>query len=66
MPLASDLGVAPMMLDLDVGYISGVPITGIASVGAVSDWQFFLGNREFVRLSRLDYEFSAISIPDLA
>ena len=55
-----------MTLDLDVICISGVPIAGIAAIGAASARQFILGNRELVRLAGLDEEFAAVSLPDSA
>lgn len=66
MSLASDLGIPPMMLDLDVICISGVSITGIAAVGSTSERQFFLGNCKLVRFSSLDEDFASVSLPDRA
>lgn len=65
-PRGPGLGIPPMTLDLDAICISGVPITGIGAISAVSARQFFLGNREFVRLACLDDEFSAVSFADAA
>src|SRR5262249_28878762 len=53
-PLASGLGLPPMTLDLDVICISGVPISGIAAIGAASARQFSLGDVELVGLAGLD------------
>ena len=50
--LASGLGIPPMTLDLDVICISGVPIAGIAAIGAASARQFFLRNGELVDFCR--------------
>jgi hypothetical protein len=63
--LASDLGIPPMTLDPDVICILGVPIAGIAAIGAASARQFFLGDRELVRLPGLDNEFAPVSLPDV-
>ena len=52
-----------MTLDLDVICILGVPIAGIAAIGAASARQFFLGNGEFVRLAGLDDEFAPLPFP---
>lgn len=52
-----------MTLDLAI-CISGVPIAGIAVMGAVSARQFFLWDRELVRLAGLDDEFAAASFAD--
>ena len=50
--LASGLGIPPMTLDLDVICISGVPIAGIAAIGAASARQFILRDRELVATCR--------------
>ena len=55
-----------MTLELAVICIFGFPITGIASVGAASARQFFLGDVEFVRLAGLDDEFAPVTLPDTA
>ena len=55
-----------MILDPDVICILGVPIAGIAAIGAASARQFFLGDRELVRLPGLDNEFAPVSLPDAA
>ena len=66
MSLVSDLGIPPMILDLDVICILGVSITGIATVVSASARQFFLGNRELVRFSSLDDDVASVSLPDAA
>ena len=60
--LASGLGIPPMTLDLDVICILGVPIAGIAAIGAASARQFVLGDRELVALARLDHEFAPVAL----
>ena len=55
-----------MTLDLDVICILSVPIAGIAAIGAASARQFFLGDRELVRLAGLDDEFAPVALPDAA
>lgn len=62
--LASGLGFPPITLDLDVICISGVPIAGIAIIGAASARQLILGNVELVRLARLNDEFATVSLAD--
>jgi hypothetical protein len=52
-----------MTLDLNVICISGVPIAGIAAIGGASGRQFFLRDRELVRLAGLDDEFAPVSLP---
>jgi hypothetical protein len=47
-------------------YISGVPIAGIAAIGAASARQFFFGDGELVRLAGFDNEFAAASLSDAA
>ena len=44
----------------------GVPIAGIAGIGAVSVRQFFLGDGEPVGFASLDDEFAPVSLPDAA
>ena len=44
--------------------ILGVPIAGIAAIGAALARQFILRNREFVRLAGLDDEFAPIALPN--
>ena len=53
-----------MTLDLDVICISGVPISGIAAIGAASARQFSLGDVELVGLAGLDDQFAAASLSD--
>lgn len=55
-----------MTLDLDVICISGVPIAGIAAIGAASARQFILRDRELVRLAGLDDELASFVLPDSA
>ena len=64
--LASGLGIPPMTLDLNVICISGVPIAGIAAIGAASARQFFLGDGELVGLARPDHELAFAAVADLA
>ena len=66
MLLASGLGIPPMTLDLDVICISGVPIAGIAAIGAASARQFILRDRELVRLAGLDDELAPVALSDAA
>ncbi len=65
-PLASRLGIPPMTLDLDEICISGVPIAGIAAISVTSARQFFLRDRELVRLSGLDHKFASVSLANAA
>src|SRR5262249_1806844 len=65
-PLASGLGIPPMTLDLDVICISGVPISGIAAIGAASARQFFLGDVELVGLAGADHEMALAAVSNLA
>ena len=53
-----------MTLDLNVICISGVPIAGIAAMGAASARQFILGNRELVGFALLDDNFAPVSLAD--
>ena len=53
-----------MTLDLDVICISGVPIAGIATIGAASARQFILRNRELVRLAGLNDQFAPVTLAD--
>ena len=46
--------------------ILGVPIAGIAAIGAALARQFILRNREFVRLAGLDDEFAPVALSDAA
>ena len=55
-----------MTLDLDVICISGVPISGIAAIGAASARQFFLGDGKLVRLAGSDQELALAAIDDFA
>ena len=46
--------------------ILGVPIAGIAAIGAASARHFFLGNGELVALAGPDHELAPVALPDLA
>ena len=51
-----------MTPDLVLICILGVPIAGIAAIGAASARQFVLGDRELVALARLDHEFAPVRL----
>jgi hypothetical protein len=55
-----------MTLDLNVICISGVPIAGIAAIGAASARKFFLGDVKLARLAGLDDDFAPVSLSDAA
>lgn len=55
-----------MTLDLGVICILGVPVAGIAVIGAASVRQFILGDGELVRLAGADHQLALAAVGDLA
>jgi hypothetical protein len=55
-----------MTLDLDVICILGVPIAGIAAIGAVSTRQFFLADVELVGFTCADHKLPRTALHYLA
>jgi len=55
-----------MTSDLDVIFIFGVPVAGIAELSSASARQVFFGNGELVRLTGADHELTLSPVSNLA